>query len=400
MIKSDALIQHVAKSARWDPSTIDMVDWNSHQRAISNTELPIKFMIIKFIHNILPTGKVVNRYKPYYNSGCSSCDHQCEDQSHLLNCPNVERTKWKSLLNKDLIKFCQNTKVSEELQLLLINGISDYLQDSQVEYPQQYPDSLQVLIQEQQLIGWDQFLMGRISKRWLRIHHQQLKQRKLTITLFNSGIGWSSQLITIIWSHIHSVWIARNLARHGKDQEEQKVKRRQQCIAEIKCYYEYKSSHQLLLSPDMNTMFYPSLHHHLQSEPELHQLQTWLCTYREVIETSRVDHKEASLLVRESCPNSTPTSSPSKSTIPQQVVISQSQEDCSSEEPQHFKNDTIQFEMLHSTQISDAPTLDFPTSQSVCSHSTSTFTPSLVSLRAVNHTKQCWKCPADDLVNK
>ena len=98
MIKSDALIQHVAKSARWDPSAIDLVDWNSHQRAInraiSNTKLPEKF-IIKFIHNILPTGKVVHRYKPYYNPGCPSCDHQCEDQSHLLICPTVKRTKWK-----------------------------------------------------------------------------------------------------------------------------------------------------------------------------------------------------------------------------------------------------------------------------------------------------------------
>ena len=222
-----------------------------------------------------------------------------------------------------------------------------------------------------------------------------MKQRKLTITLFNSGIGWSSQLITIIWRHIHSVWIARNLARHGKDQGEQKVKRRQQCIDEIKCYYEYKSSHQLLLSPDMNTMFYPSLHHHLQSEPELHQLQTWLCTYHEVIETSRVDQNEASFLVRESCPNSTPTSSPSKSPIPQQVVISQSQDDYHDSEDQHHhlpmqhvKNDTIQFDMmLPSTQVSEAPTLESTTTHSEYSHSTSTFTPSLVNLYGLSITQ-------------
>ena len=147
-------------------------------------------------------------------------------------------------------------------------------------------------------------------------------------------------------------------------------------------------------------MFYSSLHHHLQSESELHQLQTWLCTYREVIETSRVDYQEASLLVRESCPDSNPAHSPSHSVIPQQVLVSQTQEDYDYERPQHFKNDTIQFEMLHSTQVSDVPLSEPSTTQSVCSHSTSTFTPSLVSLRAVSHTKQGWKCPTDDLVNK
>ena len=242
--------------------------------------------------------------------------------------------------------------------------------------------------------------MGRISTLWSTIHLQQLKLRKLTISNFNSGIGWTAHLIQIIWNHIHSVWISRNLARHGKDEAEQKSKRRQQCIDEISCYYEYKSNNQLLLSPDMHSMFYSSLHHHLQSESELHQLQTWLCTYREVIETSRVDYQEASLLVRESCPDSNPTHSPLQSVIPQQVLVSQTQEDYDYERPQHFKNDTIQFEMLHSTQVSDVPLSESPTPNSVCSHSTSTFTPSLVSLRAVSHTKQGWKCPTDDLVNK
>ena len=233
MVKSQALIQHVEKSANWDQSTTSLVDWESHQRAIkratTNSKIPEKF-ITKFIHNILPTGKIVNRYKPFYNPGCPSCDHQCEDQFHLLTCPNIERTKWKSRMNKDLIKFCQDTKVSEELQLLLINGISDHLQDTPLEDPQQYPASLQVLIQDQQLIGWDQFLKGRISKLWVNIHQKQLTQRNIQITLFNSGVGWSSHLIAIIWSHVYSVWITRNLARHGKDRAEQKLKQQQQCI--------------------------------------------------------------------------------------------------------------------------------------------------------------------------
>jgi len=87
---------------------------------------------------------------------------------------------------------------------------------------------------------------------------------------------------------------------------------------------------------------------------------------------------------------------------PQQVLVSQTQEDYDYERPQHFKNDTIQFEMLHSTQVSDVPLSESESStpRSVCSHSTSIFNPSLVSLRAVSHTKKGWKCPMDDLVNK
>ena len=91
-------------------------------------------------------------------------------------------------MNKELIQFSTNTQTSEEIQLLLINGISDHLQDCQLEYPEQYPTSLQLLIEEQRLIGWDQLLMGRISKLWLHIHHQQLKQRNIKLDNFNSGL--------------------------------------------------------------------------------------------------------------------------------------------------------------------------------------------------------------------
>ena len=228
-----------------------------------------------------------------------------------------------------------------------------------------------------------------------------MKQRNIQTTLFNSGVGWSSHLISIIWSHIYSVWINRNLARHGKDQAEQKLKQQQQCIDEIACYYEYKSSNQLLLSDDMTTMFYSTLQHHLRAESELHQLQTWLCTYREVIEASRLEQQAAQVLVRKSCPAISPS-------IPMHVIIPQSQVDQAltiqsfSSPQQHIKNDTIQFDMLHCTQVSDATShhTPAPSAHSVCSHSTSTFSHSFVSPRAVTHKQHCWKCPTDDLNNK
>jgi len=142
-------------------------------------------------------------------------------------------------------------------------------------------------------------------------------------------------------------------------------------------------SNALLTNLLTTSMFFSSLQHHLRSESKLYQLQPWQCTYREVIETSHVDCQDVSLLVRESCPNTSPTPSSSQYLFPEQVLVSQSQDDYDSEDqhnhlpPQHFKNDTIQFDMLHSTQVSDVPTLASTTTQSVCSHSISTFTPSL-----------------------
>ena len=144
LIKHQPLLDHISKRAKWHPSTTKLVDWESHKRAIGTSQLPSKF-ITKFIHQILPVGNRVHCYKPYYNPSCPSCNEEIEDQFHLLTCPNVERLKWVSQMKQELIQFCTNTQTSEEIQLLLIHGISEHLQDCQLEYPEQYPTSIQVL---------------------------------------------------------------------------------------------------------------------------------------------------------------------------------------------------------------------------------------------------------------
>ena len=39
----------------------------------------------------------------------------------------------------------------------------------------------------------------------------------------NSGTRWIKQLTTIVWNHIYQVWLERNVARHGKEEEEKSV---------------------------------------------------------------------------------------------------------------------------------------------------------------------------------
>ena len=130
-------------------------------------------------------------------------------------------------------------------------------------------------------------MLGRMSTQWRTIHQQHLQQVKIQITHFNSGVQWAAKLILLIWKHIYKVWIARNLARHGLDAEERSIKRRNQCIEELTLYYNYKDN-RLLMPQELNSsMFYDSLQEHMFKESTLHQLDTWLSTYRDIILQSK-----------------------------------------------------------------------------------------------------------------
>ena len=67
-------------------------------------------------------------------------------------------------------------------------------------------------IEDQHIIGWDNFLKGRISIKWK--HAQALYIEALpTHNCFNKEL-WSSKVVTAIWSIFRLVWNSRNAHLH------------------------------------------------------------------------------------------------------------------------------------------------------------------------------------------
>lgn len=286
LAKTPDLVAHIQKKAKWEEGVFNTIDWGSHKSSVQNSTLPDRF-VTKFIHDLLPTGRRVHFYKTYFDHRCPSCFSDQEDRRHLLLCDDPERKKWKGNLLTDIRETCDRTNVSEEMLELLYNGIRDDLDDTPLENPAQYPAKLMPLIEEQDRIGWDHLLLGRFSKQWKTMQYQSLIERNIAPTRSNSGTGWIKQLTTVIWKHVYKVWLARNLARHGKEEEEKKEKERQQCLNEISIYYTYRDEGKLLQADTVSTMFYASIQEHLYRESTLHQLDTWLCTYRTIILQSK-----------------------------------------------------------------------------------------------------------------
>ena len=94
-------------------------------------------------------------------------------------------------------------------------------------------------------------------------------------------------LTKIIWHNIIQVLIERNLARHGKDEQEQREKERLQCISEITEYFTYRDEDKLLTADETTTIFYDTIQEHIHKESTLAELDTWLCTYCAVMIQSK-----------------------------------------------------------------------------------------------------------------
>ena len=90
--------------------------------------------------------------------------------------------------------------------------------------------------------------LGRFSKKWGRVHEQELKDRKVKTNRNNSGVAWIRAVTKGIWSRVHEMWKDGNLDRHGHDKAEQAARLRQRHLREISVWCDLKDSGALSLS--------------------------------------------------------------------------------------------------------------------------------------------------------
>ena len=91
-----------------------------------------------------------------------------------------------------------------------------------------------------------------------------------------------STLIRIVFTHVHGVWRARNLAKHGETLAEQIEKKRLLCASEISTYYDCRDNGELTDDFPCN-IFYSSFQEHMHKESSFQELDNWLGTYKQLI---------------------------------------------------------------------------------------------------------------------
>jgi hypothetical protein len=78
------------------------------------------------------------------------------------------------------------------------------------------PDATTVLKkanQEQKLIGWEQWIKGKIATTWGTLQNHDIKTTDTGIRL-NSAKKWSKELILLSWEFTHNCWLVRNECEH------------------------------------------------------------------------------------------------------------------------------------------------------------------------------------------
>ena len=126
------------------------------------------------------------------------------------------------------------------------------------------------LRQEQDSIGWDHFLRGKMSSSWQNIQYLHA----VTHGTVDRSKNWQSWLIKYLTNQSYSLWETRNKKRHGKDNKSNYKAALEQARRGMSAMYHLQSR----VLPRDRDLFGTSLDRHLQQP--LSQLQNWLSINR------------------------------------------------------------------------------------------------------------------------
>jgi hypothetical protein len=238
---SQNLRDYMIGRERWKERTPDKIWWEPHKRAIKKLNDTDKTRIQKFIHRGLPTNKKINDRDKEHPAMCPSCS-EIETNEHLQCCKNPKRITirrtTRTNLNKNMEKYDIHVKIKECILLGTGQWISKQetkINKNELSFTPE--GEINKAIDDQNEIGWDNFIRGRLSNRWESIQSQRYTATKAKEKHRDPTI-WATSLITTMWEGLIKTWESRNEDQHGRDETTKASKERASLKRRLATIYE------------------------------------------------------------------------------------------------------------------------------------------------------------------
>lgn len=142
-------------------------------------------------------------------TNCPNCDMPDEDSRHLLHCTDAGRyALYRSEVDK-VVSWLQQHHTDPELAGVISAYLHGRGNTTLCSLPRLSPE-IQAFAFSQDLIGWENFMLGMISQQIRRVQYAHL----LTTSSMLTVDDWMKQLIGQLLHIVHGQWIYRNISKY------------------------------------------------------------------------------------------------------------------------------------------------------------------------------------------
>ena len=263
-----SLKRHILTSRPW--SDTSHIDWTVFQQLNSRNSHRLVFYL-KWIHLLLPTGKLLHRRNPRESPLCPACG-SLEDNDHFVTCPHPSRRASHITLISSLRRYLTSSLLDSILADILIEGVNSLFTGIPFNLSR-YPSEYHALCLQQSNLGWINLMRGFISTQWSHLASKSCIPNVSPTSILVSCLH-------LLCSSVQSIWKLRCDQRHSTSLRAHENEIRRQVHQEITELY----THRYQVLPTDRRIFHSSLSSHLKQSTC--DLQAWLTSHRSIIRDS------------------------------------------------------------------------------------------------------------------
>jgi hypothetical protein len=279
---------YIQERNNWNDTVMDSIEWEAHGSAISKF-YDRRVHIIKLCHDLLPTGRIVHRYDKTKPHECIKCKAANEDRDHIIRCPHLTRSLWRSKCLKSLRDKCESMRTRPFLIDILVDGLQAWF--NHLPPPASPHPKYDTLIDNQSAIGWSQLFNGRMSTEWSALQDDYLSANKIVDQAL-SGKQWVSGIVATVWKLWIEVWEDRNGEVHGRDATTREIAKKEQAMREVRAIYRYKE----LVCAEDRSLFRNNADIHLAEFSHSSAIINWVAIHKPLVIASMAQAKILSTL--------------------------------------------------------------------------------------------------------
>jgi len=196
----------------WRKNTFDFIHWKSHEAAINRFSILQRITVFKLIHGWLATRKHRMRAGKTRSPLCPLC-MGIEDKQHIYVCPDARMSHKRVVEFNKVAMMLRSSIDTDPFKAIMAGMWSLTSPETSAIYRTEFSTSedTESAMMQQESIGWDHFLLGRISGKWLDIGFRD--------TYKKTPETWAQDLIYQLLRTGVDLWKYRNQLLHGNDNE-------------------------------------------------------------------------------------------------------------------------------------------------------------------------------------
>jgi len=186
-----------------------LINWDAIGRASSQEPTGMRRWMVKHVSRQCGVGQCLLKRKHQDHDHCPICDEPNEDTTHVLRCPHANATVCWLDQRLALRLWLLKEETDSQLASAIIAHLDAWRSNSPLPKPSG-PQKLRRVLADQTEIGWENFLLGRVSlsmTEYQQTHYTHLHSRK-------RGSTWTTRLIRKCWHACFQMWENRNSIKH------------------------------------------------------------------------------------------------------------------------------------------------------------------------------------------